>query len=328
MTSLRFSRIAVALAATVVVAGPVSSASATTNGVSLYISAPFVQGSSYSGGDVALEDFEAFSTGAGACLGSSAVGTISNTCMVANGDGAGGATVTNDTPTVGGSASKYAATPWPSGGAEIDITFPQPLQYIGLWWSAGNVESGSGITNFIEFYNGDQLLTTMTANDLMTLLGGSVPNPYPGTATLASQGGTDYNIGYYYGDPTGHSSTSPTGKSTVTGDFPFVYLNLFTSGDTRVDKIVIGGDGFEFDNLATSPSAQTPTQDMVFVTEYADTVTDSGSSGGGSGGSSNGGSTTNLAATGFDPAMPVIVGAGLVGAGIVAQRRRRARATN
>lgn len=307
----------VALSSTVLaMAAP---ASATTNGIRLYFSAPFVQGSSYTGADVALEDFNGFSVGSGACLGSSAVGVIATTCAISDGDGAGGASTTTDTPTYGGSASQYARTPWPSGGDEIDITFPQPVQYIGFWWSAGNTETGGGITNFVEFYHGDQLLTTMTANRVMEVLGGSVPNPYPGSGTVTSEGGTDYITGYYYGHPAQHTSLTPSSKSSWTGDYPFVYLNLFTAGDTRVDRVVIGGDGFEFDNFTTATLEKTPTDDMVFVDEYVDEVTDTSSSGGGSGSSE-----TNLAKTGYNGSGPIgfAVVALVAGAALSIIRRR------
>ncbi len=322
MTSpLRTARILTALAVSATVLLSAAPASAGTNGIRLFFSAPFVQGSGYSGADVLVEDFNGFSTGTGACLGASAVGNITSTCSVNSGDSSGGASTTTDAPAFGGSASNYAFTPWPSGGAEIEITFPEPVQYIGFWWSAGNVEDDPANTNFIEFYHGDQLLTTMTANRVMEVLGGSVPNPYPGTGTLTTEGGGSANIGYYYGHPASHSSITPTSKSGQTPDNPFVYLNLFTKGDTRVDRVVLGGYGFEFDNFTTASLEKTPTNDMVFVNEYSDDVTaDSG--GGSSGGSS---SESALAATGFDGTAPLTIALAIsiTGMALVAIRRRR-----
>jgi hypothetical protein len=312
---------AVALSSTVLAIAP--PASAATNGIRLFFSAPFVQGPSYSGTGFALEDFEGFTAAEGTgCLGSSAVGTISNFCSARPGDGAGGAIVSTDVPTVNGSASHYAAVPWASN-EHIEITFAEPVQYIGLWWSAGNVASAPGaITNYVEFYHGDQLLTTMTADRVMEMLGGSVPNPYPGTDVLTAEDGGTYPIGYYYGDPTGHTSLTPSSKSPDTSDYPFVYLNLFTKGATRVDRIVIGGWGFEFDNLATSTGEQLPTADMVFVDEYLDEVTDPGATDGASGGGEK-----NLAKTGFDGGEPTGFALVALAAGaalIVVRRRTRA----
>jgi len=324
-----------------VTATPTASAVAETNGIALYFSAPFVQGTSFTGADVATETFNSASIGVGGCLGASAVGEITTTCQIRSGDSAGGASLTTDTPTIGGTASLYAATPWPSGGAEIEIIFPEDQRYIGLWWTAGNVESSGGITNFIEFYNGEDLLVTMTANQVMDVLGGLVPNPYPGSGTLDSVGGGTHNIGYYYGHPATHASLTPTAKSSWTSDYPFVFLNLFTEGATTVDRVIIGGDGFEFDNFTTSTLDKTPTSDMVFVAEYLDTVTppvddnsgggDSGGGdsggGGGDGGSGDGDVTTegSLAATGFDPLGIFSFAAAALFAGVVILRRRQQR---
>lgn len=320
----------VAVLACGVVALSASPASATTNGIRLFISAPFVQATSYSGLDVLVENFNGYSTGTGQCLGTSTVGEITNTCLIRAGDGAGGASTTSDTPTAGGSWTNYAATPWPSGGAEIEITFEEPAQYIGLWWSAGNVAVDPANTNNIKFYNGEDLLVTMTADEVMELLGGSVPNPYPGAAVLTSEGGTDYPIGFYYGAPVGHTSTSPSAKSTFTGDYPFVFLNLFTEGATRVDRVVIAGWGFEFDNFTVSAMGKVPTNDMVFVAEYLDEVTDSsGGDGGGTDsggdGSGSGGESSTLAATGADPVPLGILGAAILLAGITFLAARRIR---
>ena len=316
-----------------VAAAPSATAVAETNGIKLYFSAPFVQGPSFTGADVAIETFNSSNLGVGGCLGASAVGEITTTCQTANGDSSGGASVSNDTPTVGGSASRYATTPWPSGGAEIEIIFPEDQRYIGMWWSAGNVESGGGTTNFIEFYNGEDLLVTMTANQVMEVLGGTVPNPYPGTGTLESVGGGTQNIGYYYGHPATHSSLTPTSKSSWTGDFPFVFLNLFTEGATTVDRVIIGGDGFEFDNFTTATLDKTPTDDMVFVAEYLDTVTppvDDNSGGGDSGGGDTGGggneaAQNGLASTGFNPMAMFAVATTALFAGVLLLLRRRAR---
>lgn len=322
---IRYLSVAAILSATILSASTSASAVAETNGISLYFSAPFVQGPSYTGADVALETFDAATVGAGGCIGASAVGEITTTCLVLNGDSSGGASTSNDTPTFGGSASRYAATPWPSGGAEIEIIFPEGKRFIGMWWSAGNVEADPSATNFIEFYNGDDLLVTMTADRVMEMLGGAVPSPYPGTSTLESVSGGTHNIGYYYGHPATHSSLTPTSKSTWTGDNPFVYLNLFTTGATTVDRVVIGGNGFEFDNFATSGLEKSPAASMVFVEEYTDTVTppEENNSGGGSGEETGGGNS--LANTGFDTPTALLLAFALLVGGVAVTQVRRLR---
>ena len=321
---------AIALTSTAFLA-PTMGASAVgeSNGISLYFSAPFVQGPSYTGADVALETFDTATVGTGGCLGASAVGEITTTCLVIGGNSSGGASVSNDTPTRGGSSTQYAATPWPSGGDEIEIIFPEGQRFIGMWWSAGNVEADPGATNFIEFYNGDDLLVTMTADSVMEMLGGAVPNPYPGTSTLESVGGGTHNIGYYYGHPATHASLTPTSKSSWTPNNPFVYLNLFTEGATTVDRVVIGGNGFEFDNFATSNLEKTPTADMVFVEEYIDEVTppeeDNSGGGSGDGSGSESGGVDALADTGFDSATYLYAAVALLLSGVVVIRLRRTR---
>jgi hypothetical protein len=173
----------------------------------------------------------------------------------------------------------------------------------------------------------------MTADRVMEMLGGAVPNPYPGTSTLESVGGGTHNIGYYYGHPATHASLTPTSKSSWTPNNPFVYLNLFTEGATTVDRVVIGGNGFEFDNFTTSNLEKTPTADMVFVEEYIDEVTppEEDNSGGGSGdgsGAETGGESGGvdaLADTGFDSATYLYAAVALLLSGVVVIRLRRTR---
>jgi len=92
------------------------------------------------------------------------------------------------------------------------------------------------------------------------------PSPFPGTATLTSDdAGSTYTAGYYYGHPWGFSSLTPSSQSSYTPSAPFVYLNLFVEGDFTIDRMVISGDGFEFDNVVTSTNAQTIAGDLVFA---------------------------------------------------------------
>lgn len=235
----------------------------------LYFSAPFVQGSEVSGG--ASQDFNAFPTGATACATSwGAVGTATGDCRVDTVQGHGGATAgaTDPTPTVGGAGSKFPATEWVGTGVvrAITTTFTSSVKYVGFWWSAGNGASGPNEqTNKVEFYSGETKVATMTAEDVTNILG-TVPNPYPGTDTIetVSQGGP-YLRGYYFGNPRGFPNTSPVAKSSYTSDAIFVYLNLFVDGDYSIDRMVISGDGFEFDNVVTSTTAQTPAGNLVLA---------------------------------------------------------------
>lgn len=134
------------------------------------------------------------------------------------------------------------------------------MKYVGFWWSAGNAG------NTVEFLNGGNVVATYTTSSLMTLLGGTVPNPYPsGNGNVTSIGGDQYPKGRYFGNPRGFSSTVPNLKSTVEPDFPFVYMNLYLNGGLTADSVRFSGDGFEFDNITTSTLAQTPESSMVLV---------------------------------------------------------------
>lgn len=235
----------------------------------LYISPPFVQGSAINDSGTLTENFNAFSVGDNACNGTWGVGTATGDCKEQSVNGAGGATpgATDPTPTVGGSGSNYASTAWTGGTTlwGIDVTLAAPVKYIGLWWSAGNRSDGSSYTNNIEFFSGGNLVATMTADDVMDIVGNQ-PSPFPGTATLTSDdAGSTYTAGYYYGHPWGFSSLTPSSQSSYTPSAPFVYLNLFVEGDFTIDRMVISGDGFEFDNVVTSTNAQTIAGDLVFA---------------------------------------------------------------
>ncbi len=180
----------------------------------LYISPPFVQGSAINDAGTLTEDFNNFPVGDNACNGTWGVGTATGDCKEQAANGAGGATpgATDATPTVGGSGSNYASTPWTGGTTlwGIDVAFTSPVKYIGLWWSAGNRSNGSSYTNNLEFFSGGNLVATMTADDVMDIVGNQ-PSPFPGTATLtSSDSGSTYTAGYYYGHPWKHASTTPT----------------------------------------------------------------------------------------------------------------------
>lgn len=238
----------------------------------LYISPPFVQGSAISGAGTLSENFNGFATGVNGCNGTWAVGTATGDCYGQAVNGAGGATpgATDPTPTVGGAGSNYASTRWTGGTTRwaIDVQLSAPVKYVGFWWSAGNASNGSSYTNNVEFFSGSSLVATMTADDVMDIVGAQ-PVPFPGTATLLSDDdGSTYTAGYYYGHPWKHASltpTTPTGAADGSPSAPFVYLNLFVEGDFTIDRVVISGDGFEFDNMVTSTNAQTVAGNLVFA---------------------------------------------------------------
>jgi uncharacterized repeat protein (TIGR02543 family) len=257
---------ALAVAGFLVAAGLSQSqvAQADADDISLYISAPLVQGSNASGAGTLTETFDSASTGN--CPASIAVGTITPTvsgdCYVDTVKSHGGASTSTATPTYGGAGSKFAATPWyASGSKSFTITFTNPVKYVGFWWSAGN----SG--NVVEFLNSGTVIASYDSAQMMTLVGASAPSPWPGgNGSLSAQGGATYDKGLYFGNPRGFTSATPSSPSTETNNNPFAYFNLYMNGSVTVDAVRFSGPGFEFDNLVTSTTAQTPPETAVFAT--------------------------------------------------------------
>jgi uncharacterized repeat protein (TIGR02543 family) len=249
----------------------VAHGSPTADSVSLYIDSPFVQGSYVAeagGSGVKSMSFNG-TTGANRCGDGQPAGiAITGTCTIYPVQGHAGATpiATNSTPTVGGSGSNFPSTT--DNTSPIIITLTEESRYIGLWWSAGS----SG--NTMKFFNGNTLLLTLTTADIMNLLGTAPAN---NTAwqnlnndssgnTITSINGTTLNRKvWYFGNPRGYGSATPTSQSTLTTNEPFVYLHMFTGGLLTFNKVELSGSGFEFDNLAVSSVAQTPNPRLALV---------------------------------------------------------------
>lgn len=263
----RFLRKAVALCATVTVLtffGVTAVNAAPGDSITLYLSAPLVQGSSVSGVGSASDNFNSYPTGA--CTASTNVGTLtaspSSACGINTVQAYGGASSTLSTPVFSGSGSLFPAIPWGNAG-NISFAFTSPVKYVGFWWSAGNTG------NTVEFLNGGTVIATYTTTALMNLLGAAPWNhstSYPsGNGSLTSIDGTSYPKGWYFGNPRGFTSASPSTYSTVEPDYPFVYMNLYLNGGLTADSVRFSGFGFEFDNITTSTVAQTPQGSMVLA---------------------------------------------------------------
>jgi hypothetical protein len=198
---------------------------AVTNDVSMYISAPYVQGSHVSGSDVRSESFNSLSS----CTGATAVGNVSRVftdaraiCAIQNGGTYGGAAVDPlvSTPTRSGTLSKYMT----NGYDQVTFDLTSPVKYVGLWWSAGND------SNTITFFNGSTQLASLDAVALKALI--------TGAGSVTAVDGSTHPKANYWGNPVNGGA----------GDEPYAYLNLFISGGVSATKIVISGGGFEFDN--------------------------------------------------------------------------------
>lgn len=247
----------------------------TRTGFGIYLDAPFVQNSYvYSASDTstALESFNSFSNGA-SCATTLAVGAMSGDCRVDPVSVFGGASTISASPTVGGTGTNYPTTAQPTTRMTLDLGTPR--RYMGLWWSAGSA------SNQLQFYNGNVLLGTMTTNRITTLLSAVGAWPHGNVTTM---GNNTYPVGWYYGNPRGYSSTSPTGPSTITSGEPFVYIHAMAQGGLSFDRVVISGGGFEFDNLVVGTAEQTPPSTLVLSEFIATnrTVTFEANSGSGS----------------------------------------------
>lgn len=246
------------IAASQIATSPVQAAAG--DDISLYISAPSVQGSHVSGSGVRSENFESIvCPGTAATTTPSGVGTMAwvdnparttsgASCSIVTAGDYGGASVAalNSDPTTGGSGSRYLS----NGYDDIVFELTAPVKYVGLWWSAGNTD------NEVSFYNGTTLLQTVTTSALLTKLAQS---------TVTAVDSTVYQSASYFGNPR-FKPAAPT-----TPNEPFAYLNLFLSGNYSATKIVIAGGGFELDNIVTSESESGPTGPMVFISSTSGT---------------------------------------------------------
>ena len=172
-----------------------------------------------------------------------------------------------------GAGSAFATTV--NSTDAITITSTGDNKYLGMWWSAGSP------SNTIKFYDDSKLLLTMTTADIITLLGTaptngtdwSNRNNTTGTNAIAAADGTLYPKVWYFGNPRGYASTTPTAQSSITAREPFMYLHMFVGGGLTFNKIELSGGGFEFDNLTISTQTQTPATSLYELnTIYANHV--------------------------------------------------------
>jgi uncharacterized repeat protein (TIGR02543 family) len=249
------------------------------DGITAYISPPFVQGPP-SSTNATIQDFN----GASFCetLGVSNVGTFSGSCTTVNssvGDFIfGGANTTTDQPTVGGSASPFVAA-WGSQVLTLSFASNNEARYLGFWWSAGS--AGNQVKIYSKVGGNDVLTATFTTNSLNALLntnGGVAansvlpPNPYPGTSFVTAINGLQYNKGYYFGRPKDHTTLTPTAlplgytNANVNQNiYSHAYLNVYASGSVAFSKVEFIGGGFELDNVAVSNQLRTPSSELVLL---------------------------------------------------------------
>jgi hypothetical protein len=243
------------------------------DGIAAYISPPFVQGPSETL-NAGLEDFNSLAHNTVGNGFVSPIGTFSGSYKVSDGETNsggyegkwGGANTTTSVATAGGTASKFL-----NPNTTVTLTFPagDPVKYLGFWWSAGG---GGDTVKLYREASDTEPAATFTTPTLHALLG-SVPNPYPGTATVSALNGSPYAKGHYFGRPKDHSQTEPSSwhnRFLVTNVnenvYSHAYINIFASGSVGFKKVEFIGGGLEFDNVAISTLPQPlPTPELVFL---------------------------------------------------------------
>jgi hypothetical protein len=249
--SLGFGAVAV-LAAGVISSSPLI-AGASGGEISLYLSAPYVQGSHVSGAGVSRESFDSLSTGTrnSETIAMGTMSTASGTFQIENAGDYGGAWVGPDVSAPSkASGSDETGTRYVSNqDNEVSISLTSSAKYVGLWWSAGNSVSTCSSCNTIKFFSG--------AAEVMSMNEAQVASVLAQTNVSRVDGGTHPSANYR-GNPKKVAAASP--------DENFAYLNLFISGGQSIDRIVLSGNGFEFDNVVTATSEFAPTASMVFIT--------------------------------------------------------------
>ena len=249
---------AVALVSAIFAIGSaVPAAQATSTGtMALYFSAPFVTGSHVTASSN-TENFNGAS-----CPTSTSWYTATHSGCSPEASQSGTSTG-NSEPAVGAPYSKFAN----SIGGSI-FTFNENVKYVGVWWLMGS--NGNGL-EFLDASN--NVVATLNVNEVVTFFGfansSAVTNADTGTLNTVD-GGTHLRKHYFRG-PGAYSGTvaSPViNYQDSAGGYanePWVYLNLFVSGDLAIKKLKFTGGAFEADNLTVSTVEATPRGDMVFV---------------------------------------------------------------
>lgn len=235
--------------------GPAAQATSTGT-MALYFSAPFVTGSHVT----ASANTENFNDSS--CPTSTSWYTATHSGCLPNAGQTGTSTGSSE-PAVGVPYSKWAD----SIGNSV-FTFSENVKYVGVWWLMGS--NGNGL-EFLDASN--NTVATLNVNEVVSFFGfansSAVTNADTGTLNTVD-GGTHLRKHYFRG-PGVYSGTvaSPIiNYQDSAGGYanePWVYLNLFVSGDLAIKKLRFTGSNFEADNLTVSTVEATPRGDMVFV---------------------------------------------------------------
>jgi len=243
-----------------------SQATVSTTVASVYVDAPFVQGSYARHHGGVTEEFNGLSNGSISSNTHSIVGGTKSSgqfTVFAN-NSTYGASTTSETATVNGTGTKFANT----DSTGFEITFSTPVKYIGFFWAAGN--SGNSVT----LSSGSTDIATYTTTDLTSLLGSLPANYAAATDSITATNGSRYLKKYYFGPPNGHATQTPTSPATINYNAePYAYVHAFARNDESFDKIKFFGSGFEFDNLTVSTQEVPIRTSLVLVNDVTTTLT-------------------------------------------------------
>ena len=259
----------IAAMATTLLIGTTSAQGVPGDTIALYFSAPFVTGSHVTAGAV-TENFNGYANGATS-------GNVPCPTSIPN-----FATVTY-TPgncTIGilpgtspGSGEQAIGVPLSSyvnKTLDTTFTFQNSVKYVGFWWMMGS----NG--NNVEFLDASGAsVATLNVNDVVTFLGANASVNNADTRTVNTVEGGTHLKKYFYRSPgnyTGTVSAPVMDYNTSTyANEPWIYLNLFVTGNVNVAKVRFSGANFEMDNLTVSTQESGPKGDMVLVKEVLGT---------------------------------------------------------
>ena len=263
-----------ALAFGSLVSSAVPASSSGSDSISLYFSAPFVNGTHLTDTSVRTETFNSFVCPLAGSSVTTAVGRMEraasgNTCSISS-------SASTDTGSPDQRISGYTVSPYLGGNLNKTFVMTEPVKYVGFWWMMGS----DG--NTVKFYDADNsVIAQLSSSNIMTFIGVS----YAGltnsdTGTLATVDGGSHPRRYYFRAPTNYTGSVASPVMNYDADNyanePWVYLNLFVTGSRSISKLELTGSNFEIDNLSTSELESTPRGDMVElsnVVQSAQTVT-------------------------------------------------------
>ena len=220
------------------VASP-ASASGSTASVSLYLSAPGVEGPSLAG--TTIETFAAYDV-----VQSNNPSVLTPTTALAVGSVSAGS-MKAAYQNIGASSTTDNVVPWGAGvgsgmgfvdaNGSVTLDLSAPRNYLGMLWLAGDA------TNTIVLRSGGNEVASFSTGEILEL----VPKT-PGTVTAF--GGAEYTKTEYYG-----SRFYPSSNCGNPCNEPFAFIHLVAPAGVTFDQVSFvqgSSGGFEFDNVAVA----------------------------------------------------------------------------